>query len=76
MFLVAQRGGGEQGAAWPGRGDGEVVVTGCQSVQNLLGGSEGGAQGEPLSALAGQPGEGGKGPFGGELGWPGEVQGS
>jgi hypothetical protein len=32
-------------------------------------------QGEALTVLAGQLGEGGQGPFGGELQWTGEVEG-
>lgn len=75
VFLVAQSGGCQEGPSLrPGRTDGQIVVSGGQSFEALLGVAEGDAEAEALSVLAGQRAQSGKHPLRGELRRPREMQ--
>lgn len=76
MLLVAERSRGEQGATGTGRGDGQIMMSGGEPFQGLLGVAEGGTQRETLAVLARQLRERGQCPLGGELRWPGQMQGA
>ncbi len=75
MLLVAEGGRGEQGTTRLGGGDGQIVVSGGQALQHLVGGPEGDPQREALAVVAGQLGERGQSPLGGELRRAGEMEG-
>ncbi len=76
VFLVAERRRAEQSTARTGRADGQIMMSGGQPLQGLLGVPEGRPQREALAVVAGQLGERGQSPLGGELGGTSEMQGA